>query len=297
MTNQKDFELIKINKSNIILNETKNTPKKHNIPYISICVLAIIILSCLFSELLINHSPIYMDLKNINSPPNNIFYFGTDTMGRDIFSMIWYGGRISLFIALFSAFISTIIAVIYGSISGVSSEIIDSLMMRFIEIILSIPSILVIIFIQSIIGLTTPVSIAFVIAIVSWMNIAKIVRTEVRQIRNSEYILASKCMGGNFFYILKKHMLPNLIASIMFMIVTNIGSAIVTESTLSFLGIGLPIEIISWGSMLSQADKILLSNYWWNILIPGLFLVITLVCISNIGNYIRKENVKGHSKL
>lgn len=297
MPNQEDFKLIKINQPNTILNETKNIPKNHKKPYISIVILTIIILGCLFSELIINHNPIYMDLKNINSPPNNIFYFGTDTMGRDIFSMIWYGGRISLFIGLFSAFISTLIAVIYGSISGVSSEIIDDLMMRFIEIILSIPSILVIIFIQSIIGESTPISIAFVIGIANWMNVAKIVRTEVRQIRNSEYILASKCMGGNFFYILKQHIFSNLIASIMFMIVTNIGSAIVTESTLSFLGIGLPIEIISWGSMLSQADKVLLSNYWWDILIPGLFLVVTLVCISEIGNYIRKENVKGHSKL
>ncbi len=99
-------------------------------------------------------------------------------------------------------------------------------------------------------------------------------------------------MGGGFFYVLKQHLLPNFVASIMFMVVTNIGAAIGTESTLSFLGIGLPIEIVSWGSMLSLSEEALLSNRWWIILIPGIFLVTTLVCITNIGNYIRKNNNK-----
>lgn len=109
--------------------------------------------------------------------------------------------------------------------------------------------------------------------------------------------LAAKSMGGGFFYVLKQHLLPNFVASIMFMVVTNIGAAIGTESTLSFLGIGLPIEIVSWGSMLSLSEEALLSNRWWIILIPGIFLVTTLVCITNIGNYIRKNNNKKSSNL
>ena len=166
-------------------------------------------------------------------------------------------------------------------------------MMRLTEIILSIPSILIVIFIQAIIGQTGPLTIAFVIGVTSWMNISKIVRSEVRQIRNADYILAAKTMDGGFFYILRRHLLPNFVSSIMFMVVTNIGAAIGTEATLSFLGIGLPVEIISWGSMLSNADKALLSNDWWIILIPGLFLVVTMVCITDIGNYIRKRNNRG----
>ena len=122
-------------------------------------------------------------------------------------------------------------------------------MMRLTEIILSIPSILIVIFIQAIIGQTGPLTIAFVIGVTSWMNISKIVRSEVRQIRNADYILAAKTMDGDFFYILRRHLLPNFVSSIMFMVVTNIGAAIGTEATLSFLGIGLPVEIISWGKM------------------------------------------------
>lgn len=288
-----NFEIVG---ENYILDTIKPTKKKSFIksikekPFVSIIVLSIIVFGCVFPNTITNIDPSYMDLSSTNVAPNAEFYFGTDSLGRDIFTMIWYGGRVSLLIGILATAIATSIAVIYGSISGIASEFVDDLMMRFTEIILSIPSILTIVFIQAMIGESKPVSIAIVIGLTSWMNMSKIVRSEVRQIRNSEYILAAKCAGGKFFYILKRHLLPNFVSSIMFMVVTNIGSAIGTEATLSFLGIGLPIEIISWGSMLSLAEKALLSNYWWIILIPGIFLVISLVCITNIGNYVRKKN-------
>lgn len=297
----RDFEVVG---ANYLPTDTKRKVVKKSLiqsvrerPYISAGILLVIILGCLFAEVIMTYDPTYMDLVNSNTPRNEVFYFGTDAMGRDIFSMIWYGGRISLFIGILATVISTGIAVLYGSVSGVASEGIDSLMMRTSEMILSIPSILIIIFMQAMIGESNPVSIAIVIGLTSWMNIAKVVRSEVRQMRNSEHILAARYMGGGFFYIMKWHMLPYFVPSIMFMVVTNIGTAIGTESTLSFLGIGLPLEIISWGSMLSQADRALLSNDWWIILIPGIFLVVTLVCITDIGNYMRKRHDKRSSYL
>ena len=153
------------------------------------------------------------------------------------------------------------------------------------------------ILIQAILGTPNVWSISFVIGVTSWTSIAKIVRTEVRQIRNSDYVIASKCMGGSFWHILWEHLTPNFMSSIMFMVVMNIRSAIVAESTLSFMGIGLPIEKISWGSMLSLADKAMMSKSWWMILIPGLFLVTTLMCITNIGNYLRKQSNQKESNL
>lgn len=293
-----NFEVVKNKEEfidNIEIKKSSKLPK--NFPYLSMIILIIIVSGCLFSDLVMTHYPKFMDLANSNVSPNNIFYFGTDSMGRDIFSDIWYGGKISLFIGVFSTIISTTIAIIYGSISGMAPEWIDDVMMKTTEIFLSIPSILVIIFVQAIIGGSNPISISLVIGVVSWMNIAKIIRSEVRQIRNSEYILAAQIMGGNFFYIVKQHLIPNFVSSIMFMVVSNIGSAIGTEATLSFLGIGLPIEVISWGSMLSLAQDALLSNYWWIIVIPGVFLVTTLVCIANIGNYMRRKNIKKYNNL
>ncbi|MEG1312219.1 MAG: ABC transporter permease [Romboutsia sp.] len=280
-----------------IIKQKSFIDKIKNKPYISAIILGLISVGCIFSSIIMNHDPVYMDLINTNIAPNNEFYFGTDSMGRDIFSMIWYGGKVSLLIGLLSTIISTSIGILYGSISGVSSKFVDDIMMRFTEIILSIPSILIIIFVQAMLGNSTPISISIVIGITSWMNIAKIVRSEVRQIRNSEYILAAKAMGGNFIYIVYSHLIPNFISAIMFMVVSNIGLAIGTESTLSFLGIGLPLDIVSWGSMLSLSEQALLTNNWWIILIPGIFLVVTLVCITNIGNYIRKNSNKKLSNL
>ena len=166
--------------------------------------------------------------------------------------------------------------------------------MRFAEILLSIPSLLAVIFIQAILGEANALSIAVVIGATSWMSIAKVVRTEVRQIvARCEYVVASRSMGGRFFHVLLRHLAPNFFSSILFMVIMNIRSAIVSESTLSFLGIGLPLEIISWGSMLSLSEKALLSGAWWIILIPGIFLVTTLMCVTNIGNNLRREGNRG----
>ena len=266
-------------------------------PLVSVIVLAVIILGCLGCELFIPRDPAYMDLYSANIPPGREYWFGTDAMGRDLFSMIWYGGRISLFIGFLATGISTMIAILFGAISGLAPKWLDDLMMRLTEIFLSIPSLLLIILIQAIWGKANILSISIVIGITSWTSIAKIVRTEVRQIRNSEYVIAAKCMGAGFFRILWKHLAPHFVSSIMFMVVMNIRSAISAESTLSFMGIGLPLEIISWGSMLSLSEKAMLSGSWWIILIPGAFLIITFLCITNIGNYLRKNANRKESNL
>lgn len=266
-------------------------------PLVSMTVLAVIVLGCLFCDGFIPKDPTYMDLYNANLAPNAEFWFGTDTMGRDIFSMIWYGGRISLFIGFFATLISTAIAILFGAVSGLAPKWLDELLMRLTEIFLSIPSLLLIIFIQAILGKANVLSISLVIGVTSWTSVAKVVRTEVRQLRSSEYVVAARCMGAGFFRILWKHLTPNFVSSIMFMVVMGIRSAISAESTLSFMGIGLPLEIISWGSMLSLAEKALLSGSWWIILIPGAFLVVTLLCVTNIGNYLRKNVNRKESNL
>ena len=267
------------------------------IPLASCIVLAIILLGCFFCEFIMTKDPTYLDLVNYSRKPCKEFLFGTDTLGRDIFSMIWYGGRISITIGILSTIISTFIAIVFGSISGLAPEWLDTLLMRATEILLSIPNLLLVILIQAILGDANVFSISLVIGITSWTSIAKVVRTEVRQIRNSEYVVASRCMGAGFFHILWKHLTPNFVSSIMFMVVMNVRSAIVSESTLSFMGIGLPIEIISWGSMLSLSENALLTGSWWIIFIPGLFLVATLMCLTEIGNYLRRNVNRKQSNL
>ena len=266
-------------------------------PIAAAAVLLLIILGCVFCSLFTGEDPFRMELTHINAAPDKAHIFGTDTLGRDIWSIIWYGGRRSLFIGAFATLISTGIAVIYGSISGLAGRVVDSVMMRFSEILLSIPSLLLIIFVQAVIGQRNVIGISIIIGITGWMSVAKMVRTEVKRIRDSEYVLISKMMGGNLFHVMRKHLAPNFAGTIMFMVVMNIRSAIVSESTLSFLGIGLPVDIITWGSMLSLSDKALLTGSWWIILIPGVFLVVTLLCVTELGNYFRGSKSSLHGNL
>ena len=266
-------------------------------PMVSVAILLLIVLGCVCAEWIMTKDPTYMDLLNYNKAPNREFLFGTDTMGRDIFSMIWYGGRISLIIGGLSTVISTLIAVIVGAFSGMAPAWLDEALMRFTEIFLSVPSLLLIILLQAIMGKATVLSLSFVIGVTSWTSIAKVVRTEVRQIRNSEFVIASRCMGGGFFHILWKHLAPNFFSAIMFMVIMNVRTAMMSEATLSFMGIGRPGEIITWGSMLSLAEKALLTGSWWIILIPGLFLVVTVLCLTNIGNACRQQANRKESNL
>ena len=183
------------------------------------------------------------------------------------------------------------------SLSGVAPEWADAILMRFTEILLSIPNLLLIIFLQAVLGKANILSISLVIGLTEWTSIAKVVRTEVRQLRGCEYVIASRCMGAGFFHILRKHLTPNFISSIMFMVVMNIRGAIVAESTLSFMGIGLPVEQISWGSMLSLSERALMTNSWWMILIPGFFLIVTLLCVTNLGDDLRQSANRRQSNL
>lgn len=265
--------------------EQRRTGQK--LPYLSITILTLIAAGCILSALIPGQDPYYMYTDQISQAPSADHLFGTDTLGRDIFSIIWNGGRISLTIGLLATALSTVIAVIYGCASGLAGPRIDDVMMRFTEILMSIPQILLVIFIQAVWGEASILSIGIVIGLTSWMSVAKMVRSEVRQMRDADFILAARSMGAGFFYILRQHLMPNFMSAIMFMIVTNLGSAIATEATLSFLGLGLPTNILSWGSLMSLSQKAMLTGAWWLLVIPGAFLVITLICITEIGEAAR----------
>ena len=271
--------------------------KGAKMPVISLVILGLIVAGCLILPFVIGKDPSYMDLMNANQAPSQQFLFGTDTMGRDIFTMIWSGGRISLFIGCVSTLISTVIAILFGGLSGIAPQWADTLLMRFTEIFLSIPNLLLVILLQAILGKANVLSVSLVIGVTSWASIAKVVRTEVRQIRSSDYVTASRCMGGGFFHVLGRHLTPNFLPAIQFMVVMNVRSAIVAESTLSVMGMGLPLETVSWGSMLSLAEKALLTGSWWMIIVPGGFRVVTLMAMTEVGQFLQKELNQKESNL
>ncbi len=270
---------------------------KKRFPGISLFILTVVIAGCLACGAVMTKDPAYMDLANSNTAPCRAFFFGTDAMGRDVFSMIWHGGRVSLFIGFLATLISTAVAVLVGSVSGCAPAWIDGAMMGLTDIVLSVPGLLLTVFLQAVLGGSSVIGLAVVIGLTGWMSMARVVRTEVLQLKNMDYVLAARCLGGGFFHILCRHLAPNFIPSILFMAVMNVRSAIVAESTLSFMGIGLPVEVISWGSMLSLSENALITRSWWTVLIPGVFLLVTLLCLTNLGNYMRKSGSKRHSNL
>ncbi len=266
-------------------------------PWISVLILFIIGILCVFAPFITSTDPIYMNLSKVFTNPCREYIFGTDEMGRDIFSRILYGGRVSISIGVLSMITSAFIGILYGSMSGYIGGKIDDYMMRFIDMMISIPSLLVMTLIQAVFQTRSVISIIFVIAITSWMNIAKIVRSEVLEIKSREFVLASRIMGGDFRHIIKNHFIPHFMPAIIYMITVNCASAIMAETTLSFLGLGLPIEVPSWGSMLMNAQKTILLNRWWVPLFPGVFMIATIFCITNIGEYIRIKNNKKYNNI
>ena len=266
-------------------------------PIPALILLLLIVAGCVFAGRLANHDPARFYLQHLNQAPNSEFYFGTDSLGRDIYSMIWYGGRVSLSIGLMSMMIICIIGIPYGCVSGLANTKVDAAMMRIAEVASSIPNLLTVLLLVSVIGKQNTFTLSFIIGITGWFPLARIVRSEVRQIRSSEYVLAARCMGVSFPKIMMRHLIPNFVSSILFVVISSISSSMSMESTLSFLGLGLPVDVISWGSMLSLANRALLLDTWWVIIIPGVFLLVTLNCITSLGNFYRKETNKKHSNL
>ncbi len=271
--------------------------REKGFPKISVAVLIFIIGICYISVLIPGTGNMEMDPDAIDKAPSMAHIFGTDTLGRDVLAMVLSGGRLSLYIGVLASLLATLIACVYGTVSGLSRRAADSALMRFTDMLLSLPSILLILFLQAVLGEATPTSIAFVIGVTSWMPMAKIVRAEVRQTARSGYILAARTMGASGLWIFRRHLVPNFIPEIRFMIIINIGAAISQESTLSFLGLGLPMTDVSWGSLMSQAEQVVLSDSWWFLLIPGTILVITLFCINEIAEYVRLNTGKNYNNL
>lgn len=266
-------------------------------PKIAVSILLLIVSATIFAGIISPYPKDFIDSDSIMLPPSATHLLGTDNLGRDVLTMVLYGGRISLSIGGLSGLIATVIAVVYGTSSGLLGKTIDNVMMRTVELFMSIPSILVVIFLQTMWGKPSVISMSVIIGVTSWMNMSKMVRSEVRQIGSSDYVLAAKTMGASFAYILKTHLLPGFIPVIMFMVISNFSQAIILESTLSFFGLGLPLSTISWGSLISMAQTALLTNAWWIIVIPGIMLIVTLFCVTEIGEFIRKKNNKFYNNL
>lgn len=253
-----------------------------------ITLLVLILLSSVFAPIISHHSPYEVELAKVLQEPNNIHIMGTDSMGRDIFSRILYGGRVSLSVGIFSVIISTIIGVIYGGISGYFGGRVDSIMMRILDTFLAVPTLIVMLALQSIIR-GGVISIILVIGCTSWLSTARIARSQFAELRGKNFVKAAVVMGTPVWKILITHLLKNSMPAIVVISTLNCAQSIFMEVSMSFLGIGVPQGTPSWGNMLNNAQNDILSGAWWVALFPGLTIILSMLCINFIGEYLKKR--------
>lgn len=246
-------------------------------------ILSLIIMMTIFSQLLSPYSPNEMNMDEIYQPPGQDHLLGTDHLGRDVVSRLLEGGKVTLIVAGTSVLLSLVIGVLYGGISGYIGGIIDTVMMRFLEALLTIPSLIVILAFQMFMN-GDIWSMAFIIGITSWLTTARIVRSEFIRLKDLEFVKMAKMLGTPIIRILFGHLLRNSIPAIFVVTLFGFANAIFMEVTLGFLGIGVPPEIPSWGNMLYYAQNDILIGAWWIGLFPGILIFITILAINFIGD-------------
>ncbi|SFB07829.1 peptide/nickel transport system permease protein [Cohnella sp. OV330] len=231
------------------------------------------------------HDPNALNALERLKPPNADHWFGTDDYGRDYFTRALYGGRVSLTVGFASMILATGIGVIVGVVSGYFGGWIDNLLMRLVEVIMSIPSFLILlllsVFLKPSVG-----NIIIIISLLMWMNIARIVRAETMSLKEREYVLYARASGQGAFGIVRRHIFPNLMPVVIVGATNNIASAIMMESSLSFLGFGVQAPNATWGSMLNNAQG-LIGQAPYLAVFPGLFILLTVLSFNVLGDILR----------
>ncbi|WP_427896313.1 ABC transporter permease [Kribbella sp. GL6] len=268
--------------------------RRDKVAMISLAVILLIVLMALLAPLfaaVTGHPPneqyrsIGLTPDGLPRGPNGTFWLGTDDLGRDILVRIAYGARISLLVGVIATAITVAIGVVLGLAAGFLGGIVDTVLARLIDVVLSVPFLLVAIALVSVTGPSLTVTV-LVIGFFSWASVARIVRGQVLSIREREYVEAARSLGAGDGRIMYVDVLPNVIAPVIVYTTLLIPVVIVTQATLSFLGLGLPPPTADWGGMISESQNYY-TTAWWFILFPGLALLITTLAFNLFGDGVR----------
>lgn len=223
--------------------------------------------------------------ENKNLSPSSEFWFGTDGLGRDLFSRIWLAGRASIIIALFATVVQIVIGCLYGGIMAYFGGIVDEIMMRIIEIINSIPQLLIVMLIIVVLG-NSLVPFLIALCLTAWTGTARMVRGQIMQLRESEYVMAAQVLGASPLRIILKHLIPNTLGFIILNASTSIPMYIFEEASLSFLGLGLQPPHTTWGQLISLGQQSF-EFYPYQLLFPAVLLCLTVLAFNLLGDGLR----------
>jgi peptide/nickel transport system permease protein/oligopeptide transport system permease protein len=271
--------------SDSICDKIKNMIKSNMLAAISLIIILLFCFCAIFAPLVAPHDPILQNYDNVRAKPSSEHLLGTDELGRDVLSRIIYGARISLVIGLVPTTISMVLGTILGLMAGFLGKKVDFVIMRLADIMLAFPSLLLAMVVMYTLGATL-INIFIALSVVSWAGTARVVRSQTLSLKEKEFIEAAKSIGVKDYVIMIRHILPNCLPSLIVLFTMNIPGSILSESSLSFLGIGAQPPASSWGLMVVNGKQWLFSEPWVAIS-PGVAILILVLAFNFLGDGLR----------
>jgi peptide/nickel transport system permease protein len=253
---------------------------------LAVLSLVVVFLVVLLGPLLTSYDPERIDFDQVFNPPSTQHPLGTDMLGRDVLSRLVHGARVSLGAGLVAAVLGTGLGLCLGAVAGYTGGRLDGLLMRLADLMLALPTFFLLIVVQSLVP-PSLLAVALIIAVTRWMSLARLVRARFLSLKEQEFTLAARATGCSNARIVVRHLLPNTSALIAVAFSFAVADAILIESALSFLGLGLPPGRPSWGNMLSDAQAGIVTGAWWVAFFPGLMILLVTLAVNLLGDGLR----------
>lgn len=261
--------------------------RKNKMAMLSLYILLAIIALCIIIPIISPYEIQTTNLAGKDQSPNSRHLLGTDLIGRDLFTRLFYAGRISLGVALAVVAIECVIGVVLGSLAGFYGGIIDEIIMRIAEIFMSFPFMIITITVVAVFG-NSVTTLILVLAVLSWPSIARIVRGQMLSLREMEYMEACEALGISDIRRIFRHLLPNVLAYVIVYATLGMASVILVETSLSFLGLGVSPPTPTWGNMIQEArDMLIIEHKWWYWVPPGIAIFVSVMCFNILGDGMR----------
>ncbi|MBR0575046.1 ABC transporter permease [Proteiniclasticum sp. BAD-10] len=260
---------------------------RNRLAMFGLLMVGLIVLTAVFAPLITKYDPVKIDMTSIGKAPSSAHLFGTDKLGRDVFSRVLYGGRISILVGFIGSIMGSLIGMVLGCIAGYFGGKIDSLLIRISEIFQTFPQMILILIMVSILGQGVG-NLIFIFSITGWMTTFRMIRNEFLTLREETFVEVSKAFGISDVSIMFRQILPNTFSPIIVATTINIAGFILAEAGLSYIGLGVPSSVPTWGNILNAAKTIdIIVNNWWLWLLPGLILSFFVLAINFLGDGLR----------
>lgn len=260
---------------------------RNKLAMLGLIVILVIVFMCVAAPLFTEYDPAKPDFGALAMAPGGDHLLGTDKLGRDLFARVLYGGRMSILIGVTGAFFGSFIGVVLGSIAGYFGGWLDSLLIRISEVFQTFPEMILILILGAVVGQGVG-NLLFIFAITGWMTTFRMVRNEFLALRSETYVQVCEAFGMSKSAIMFKQILPNVLSPVIVSTTVNIAGFILSEAGLSFLGVGVPSDVPTWGNILNAAKSIeVVSNYWWLWAIPGSVITVFVLAVNFFGDGLR----------